>query len=34
VLTLGRVTSSGPAAELLADPRLQEAYLGRAEADR
>jgi branched-chain amino acid transport system ATP-binding protein len=34
VLTLGRVTSSAPAAELLADPRLQEAYLGRAEADR
>jgi branched-chain amino acid transport system ATP-binding protein len=34
VLTLGRVTSSGPAAELLADPHLQEAYLGRNEVQR
>jgi branched-chain amino acid transport system ATP-binding protein len=34
VLTLGRVTSSGPAADLLADPHLQEAYLGRNEVER
>jgi branched-chain amino acid transport system ATP-binding protein len=32
VLTLGRVTSSGPAADLLADPDLLAAYLGRNEA--
>jgi branched-chain amino acid transport system ATP-binding protein len=31
VLTLGRVTSSGPAADLLADPDLLTAYLGRNE---
>jgi branched-chain amino acid transport system ATP-binding protein len=30
VLTLGRVTSEGPAGTLLADPRLQDAYLGPA----
>jgi branched-chain amino acid transport system ATP-binding protein len=34
VLTLGRVTSSGPAADLLADPHLREAYLGRNEVPR
>jgi branched-chain amino acid transport system ATP-binding protein len=34
VLTLGRVTSSGPAADLLADPHLQEAYLGRNEVEQ
>ncbi len=33
VLTLGRVTSSGPAASMLTDD-LQEAYLGRAEETR
>jgi branched-chain amino acid transport system ATP-binding protein len=28
VLETGRVTMSGPAAELIADPRIREAYLG------
>jgi len=28
VMETGRVTMSGPAAELIADPRIREAYLG------
>lgn len=32
VLEHGQVTASGSAAEILADPRLRESYVGRAEA--
>ena len=28
VMETGRVTMTGPAAELIADPRIREAYLG------
>jgi len=32
VLDLGRTLFEGPAAEVLADPRIQELYLGKAAA--
>jgi branched-chain amino acid transport system ATP-binding protein len=31
VMETGRLTMSGPSAELLADPRVQSAYLGEGE---
>lgn len=34
VIDLGRTTIDGSGAELLADPRVQEAYLGESVADR
>ncbi|MFX6226401.1 hypothetical protein ABTF68_23280 [Acinetobacter baumannii] len=32
VITFGQVLVEGPTREVIADPRVQEAYLGKAEA--